>query len=149
MQRGFNVTAINFSGEMVRICREKSINASVMDFYDIANLGRTYHCIWAMNCLLHVPKPDLHKVLCGINAVLSDGGLFFMGVYGGADIEREKTDLAICDMPRFFSFYSESSLKGLLADIFDILAFRQYSIGGTYDFQSVTMRKKRSSGSFE
>jgi len=40
-----------------------------------------------MNSLLHVPKSDLPRVLTSIDSVLDDGGLFYMGVYGGEDFE--------------------------------------------------------------
>jgi 2-polyprenyl-3-methyl-5-hydroxy-6-metoxy-1,4-benzoquinol methylase len=130
MKRGFTVTAVDLSREMVRICREKSINAFEMDFYNITELGKKFHCIWAMNCLLHVPKSDLRRVLYGINEVLEDGGLFFMGVYGGADVVRQKHDPDVCDTPRFFSFFTESNLKSILSKFLRFWNFRQYSFGG-------------------
>ena len=76
LERGFAVIAIDLTPEMVRLCREKGVDAFVMDFYDLSPLGKTFDCVWAMNTLLHVPKADLPGVLASIDAALNPGGLF-------------------------------------------------------------------------
>lgn len=138
---GLAVTAIDFSIEMVKLCREKAIEAYEMDFYDIASLNRKFDCIWSMNSLLHVPKEDLPKVLQGIDHVMNQNGLFFMGVYGGRDTETYLIN-EISDFPRFYASYSESELKTVLEDIFDIIRFCQFDVENKLQFQAVIMRKR-------
>lgn len=141
MDRGLKVVAADLSTEMVRICREKLIEAYEMDFYDISSLNMKFDCVWAMNSLLHVPKPDLPGVLNEIDSVLNANGLFFMGVYGGADAESEYVS-EISDVPRYFSYFSEQSLKETLSKTFDIIEFKQIDVGRNTDFQAAIMRKK-------
>lgn len=146
MDMGLEVTAVDMSSEMVRVCREKSIDAYELDFYNISTLNRKFDCIWAMNSLLHVPKVDLPEVLSSIDMVLDDNGLFFMGVYGGKDAERDFVLEEVTAIPRFFSYYTDSKLKEALSKFFDVIDFEHIDIGQNTDnllFQAVTMRKKK------
>jgi hypothetical protein len=94
-----------------------------------------------MNSLLHVPKGDLPRVLANIDAVLEADGLFYMGVYGGANSEHEHTN-ELSDHPRFFAFYTREALLKALAAHFVVIAFEQMDVGRDVDFQSVILRKK-------
>ena len=144
MENGLDVIAVDLSKEMVRICKEKGINAFELDFYNICELNKKFDCVWAMNTLLHVPKSDLPGVLQNIDAVLNADGLFYVGVYGGEDTEHtwvnDQQDQS--NAPRFFSLYSEAKLKEALQEVFEIISFRQLDSGRGIDFQSVIMRKK-------
>ncbi|ERI93597.1 methyltransferase domain protein [Clostridiales bacterium oral taxon 876 str. F0540] len=141
MKCGLSVIAVDLSGEMVRLCKEKGIEAYELDFYNISDLNKKFDCIWSMNSLLHVPKNDLLKVLNEINSVLNEKGLFYMGVYGGEDSEREFVN-EVANTPRFFSSYSEGRLKEVLSEVFEIIRFEQIDVGRNMDFQAVIMRKK-------
>ena len=123
MNNGLKVIAVDLSSEMVKKCREKSIEAYELDYYNLSSLNKKFDCIYAINTLLHVPKNDLLHVLNEINSVLDENGLFYMGVYGGEDTENEFVNIEISDAPRFFTFYSEKFLKIVLASVFDIISF--------------------------
>lgn len=140
MKSGLKVTAVDLSPEMVRICIEKSIEAYELDFYNLADLNKTFDCIWSMNSLLHVPKSDLPQVLKTIDSVLNKNGLFYMGVYGGLDLEHNYID-DFFEIPRLFSFYTEQALKDVLSYSFNILSYQQMDVGRKRDFQAVIMRK--------
>lgn len=141
MDCGLNVVAVDLSSEMVKLCKGKNIQAYELDFYNISNLNKKFDCIWSMNSLMHVPKNDLPQVLNEINFVLKEKGLFYMGVYGGVDTESNYVD-EVTDTPRFFSYYSESKIKEVLSNVFDIIEFHQFDVGRNTDFQAVIMRKK-------
>ena len=143
MDCGLEVLAVDLSSEMVKICREKDVNSHELDFYDIHTLRMKFDCVWAMNSLLHVPKADLNKVLRGIDNVLNENGLFYMGVYDGENKENERVN-DLCDIPRFFSFYCEEEIQKVLRDVFEIVHFEQFDVGRNVDFQSIVMRKKES-----
>ena len=66
MDSGLKVTAVDLSGEMVKKCKEKGIDAYELDFYDLSALNKKFDCVYSMNCLLHVPKSDLPQVLKNI-----------------------------------------------------------------------------------
>jgi len=144
MEQGFEVMAIDLSAEMVRICKENKIKAMELDFYNLSSLDKKFDCVWSMNSLLHVNRPDLSMVLNKIDTVLNENGLFYMGVYGGEDTETNYAHDTYDSVriPRYFSFYSIETLVGVLQKTFDILHYDQYDVERSYDFQSVTMRKK-------
>ena len=146
METGLAVTAVDISSEMVKKCREKSIEAYELDFYNLSLLNRKFDCVYAINTLLHVPQNDLRHVLGEIDAVLDSGGLFYMGVYGGEDVEREYVKSEVSDAPRLFSFYSEKSLKSAMESFFQIISFESLDIetdDGRDVFHSITLRKRR------
>ena len=147
MNNGLTVTAVDLSYEMVKNCKEKGIEAYELDFYNLSALQKKFECVYAINSLLHVPKADFHHVLNEINHVLETTGLFYMGLYGGQDIETESVKSEVSDTPRLFVFHSESYLKAILENYFKILTFETLSFGAdttnrTEFFHSITMRKK-------
>ena len=143
MQNGFSVTAVDLSGEMVKKCKEKNIEAFELDFYHLSALNKKFDCIYAINTLLHVPQSDLPQVLKEILLTLDDDGLFFMGLYGGEDIETEWVNRDVSEASRFFAFHSEKTLKETLSHYFEILHFESFDIGtGTDIFHSIILRKK-------
>jgi SAM-dependent methyltransferase len=145
MNSGLSVVAVDLSSEMVILCKEKGIEAYELDFYNLSKLSKRFDCIWAMNTLLHVPKADLPKVLNEINSVLNENGLFYMGVWGGEDFEKEYVKAEVSSTPRFFSYHSEIELKTTLDKHFQMISFEQFDVekeDKTKDtFQSIIMRK--------
>ncbi len=143
IHKGLNVVATDISPEMVKKCKEKNIQVYEMDFYNLSGLNVKFDCVWAMNTLLHVPKSDMDHVLNEIRTVLKPDGLFYMGVYGGVDFEKDYVKAEVSDVPRFFSYYSEDNLKATLKNHFQIVSFEQYEVtkkNGKDIFQSIVMR---------
>jgi SAM-dependent methyltransferase len=142
LECGFDVTAIDISTEMVKKCKEKGVVAYELDVYNLLDLETSYDCIFAMDCLIHIPRPDFIKTLNIINAALKKDGLFYMGVYGGLNIASEWKNNYL-KLPRFCSFYSEQKITQVLQDIFDIILFEKISIEESkMIFYSIIMRKK-------
>jgi len=141
MDHGMSVVAVDLSPEMVRLCRLKGVDARVLDFARVAELGRTFDCVWAMNSLLHVPRERLPGVLGALDAVLNKDGLFFIGVWGGEDraffSETEGYPAA-----RFFSFLSEEALRETVSAAFDILSFERREFPDHDAHQAVLLRKR-------
>lgn len=144
MESGMKVTAVDLSPEMVKVCREKGIEAEQLDFYELPSWGRTFQGIYGLNCLLHVPKAELRGVLEAIHDALEPHGLFYMGVYGGKNSEGVWNG-DWCEPKRFFSFYTHEALQAELVKVFDIVSFEAIDLGEEKHiryFQSVIMRKK-------
>lgn len=139
--RDFDVHCIDGSIEMIDLCRNKGLAATLMDFYNIEFPEESYDAIWSMNALLHVPKKSLHIVLESISRVLKPGGLFYLGLYGGYNSE------AIWDEDpytpkRFFSFFTHEDLQREIGKYFEIIEFKVLDMPGmTTDFQSMICRK--------
>ncbi len=140
-ENGVVVTAIDLSSEMVRLCRNKQLDARQMDLYNLDFPPESFDAIWSLNCLLHVPKADLSEVLAGIRRVLRGAGVFYLGVYGGLDSEGIWEGDS-CEPRRFFSFHTDDSLQEVVARQFRILYFRPVDYGHPFlHFQSLILQK--------
>ena len=140
-ENGFQVTCIDLSPEMVRLCQQKGLDARVMDMIDLDFPAHSFDAVYSLNSLLHLPKKELPTVLQNIGRVLKANGLFFLGIYGGYDFEGIwETDSYI--PKRFFSFHSDEGLKQIVTESFELLSFKQIVSGdGELHFQSLTLRK--------
>ena len=140
---GLEVTCIDLSPEMVRLCREKGLTARVMDVAELDFPPGSFDAVYAMNSLLHLSKAELPGVLAKISAVLRPAGLFYLGVWGGYDFEGvwEQDDY---DPKRFYSYFSDESLKRTVSATFDVVAFRNVDVGRAFGlhFQSLVLRKR-------
>ena len=94
-----------------------------------------------LNCLLHVPTPDLPHVLEAISEVLVPGGLFYAGTWGGVDEEGPVQDDRH-PVPRFFAFRSDRTMMQALAERFHVLSFTTADADGDH-FQSFVLEKPR------
>lgn len=139
-ENGLKTVCIDLSPEMVRLCKEKGLVAYVMDLCKLEFLESSFDAIWALNCLLHVPKEELPRVLQGIKAVLKPQGLFYLGIYGGLDSEGI-WEQDYYQPQRFFSFYTDEQIQQVVKEHFDLLRFRTIPINETLHFQSMILRK--------
>ncbi|TVY08635.1 class I SAM-dependent methyltransferase [Paenibacillus cremeus] len=138
--RGLDTTSIDISDEMIKACKEKGLNASVMDFYHLDYSDQSFDAVYALNCLLHVPKANISSVLMEIKRVLKPNGLFYMGVYGGRDSEGVWEEDS-CEPKRFFSFFSDARLRELVSSIFELVYFNVVpQEKGDLHFQSLILR---------
>ncbi|SHG18091.1 class I SAM-dependent methyltransferase [Ornithinibacillus halophilus] len=139
---GIQTMSIDLSPEMIRLCKEKGLDAKVMSFEKLDFPDQSFDAIWALNCLLHVPKNEIRNVLSEIKRVLKPSGLFYMGVYGGQDSEgiwEEDT----YEPKRFFSFYKDEQIQTILKEFFEIEYFQVLPVeafGGNLSFQSIILR---------
>ena len=140
-ENGLQVTCIDLSPEMVRLCQQKGLDARVMDMINMDFPDHSFDAVYSLNSLLHVPKKQLTSVLQSIMRVLKEDGLFYLGVYGGYDCEGiQETDSYT--PKRFFSFHSDEGLKQVVTESFTLLSFKQITSGdGDLHFQSLLLRK--------
>jgi SAM-dependent methyltransferase len=111
---------------------------------DVAHLRfppDSFGAVYAMNCLVHVPKARLCEVLAGVRRVLEPGGLFYVGLYGGREFEGV-WDEDYYEPKRFFRHYRDEDLCALVAEFFDLESFRCIPQGWNgLHFQSLILRK--------
>ena len=138
---GLEVVATDLSPAMVARCRDKGLDARVMDFGQLGFPPESFDAVHAMNCLLHVPNAELRAVLAGIARVLRPGGLFFLGVYGGTG---EEGPAASDDhVPaRFFSWRTDEQILQFASQSFEIIDFHVVQSGTQHRFQSLTLRRE-------
>ncbi len=79
---GFDVVCVDLSPQMVDRCRARGLVAHVMDVADLHFPADSFGAVYAMNCLVHVPKSQLRGVLARVSRVIKPDGLFYVGLYG-------------------------------------------------------------------
>jgi SAM-dependent methyltransferase len=138
---GLKVVCTDLSPEMVALCRTKGLDAHVMDFLHLDFPPQSFDAIYALNCLLHVPKKTLPAVLEAIKRLLKPSGLFFLGVYGGHDFEGERL-LDDYIPKRFFSFYTDEGIQQVASKTFEIVYFKpiMMSPDSPRHFQSMILK---------
>jgi SAM-dependent methyltransferase len=141
--QGLNVVMTDLSPEMARLARAKGVEARVMDYFHLDFPAASFDAVFALNCLLHAPSARLAQALSQIHRVLRPGGLFFYGVYGGYAFEGTWPDDQH-DPKRYFVFYTDDEIQRRVADLFEIVSFRQIAVEdeGRGHFQSLILRPR-------
>ncbi|TYS18698.1 class I SAM-dependent methyltransferase [Rossellomorea vietnamensis] len=62
-ENGIHPFAVDISPEMISLCREKGVQAEVLNCDEVNKLGRKFEAAWAINSLLHILKKDIEAVL--------------------------------------------------------------------------------------
>ncbi|WP_457649784.1 class I SAM-dependent methyltransferase [Profundibacter sp.] len=106
---GFTVDAVDASVGMVKVAAEKyGIPVRHATFDDISAQAQ-YDGIWANFSLLHAPKSKMPTHLAALHMALKPDGVFHIGMKLGTGEHRDKLD-------RFYAYYSQTELEGLLTD---------------------------------
>ena len=133
------MVATDLSPAMVGFCRQKGLEAHVMDFLHLDFPAGAFDAVYALNCLLHVPNADLPEVLAAIRAVLRPGGWLYLGIYGGNGHEGP-TRNDRHEPARFFSLRTDEQIRGYATRYFGLFDFHVIEPGQLH-FQSLTMRR--------
>ncbi|MCR8548318.1 class I SAM-dependent methyltransferase [Salipiger sp. P9] len=105
---GFSVEAMDASAEMVKLAETRpGVTARQGQFADLT-AENAYDGIWASFSLLHAPRADMQDHLAAIARALRPGGLFGLTLKEGTGEKRDR-------LGRFYTFYTEPELRGLLA----------------------------------
>ena len=118
-QQGLDVTAVDLSDEMLKLTREKGINAIKMDIENLKFNPNTFDGIWAASSLLHVPKKDLPKVIKTLSNILKEKGILFIGVFEGEGEEKREGNFG----RRFFSYWKKEELISITEKDFDLIDY--------------------------
>lgn len=120
---GLEVVCTDLSPEMVRLCREKGLEAYEMDFLKLDFQDGRFDGLFAQNCLLHVPKKDFADVLQEIRRVVRPEGLIFIVMHGGRSSEGVREE-DFYEPKRFYALYTDDELRRILERFFLILSFQ-------------------------
>jgi ubiquinone/menaquinone biosynthesis C-methylase UbiE len=127
-EKGLEVTCLDASEVMVKLCGEKGLQAVLGDFAALPFEDNSFSGVWAYTSLLHVSKADVSKAFHEIRRVIKDEGILGLGlIEGEAEEYRESTGV---HMPRWFSFYTKEETEHLLEDHgFKVLYFEEFKPG--------------------
>lgn len=137
--KGFNVLCIDNSEEMIKLCKEKGLNAQLIDIENINFEDCTFDGIWAYASLLHLHKDKINNVLHEIKKMLVPSGIFGLSMKEGKkDGFEEKGEYA--EGKRWFSYYEEKELKEILEKDFKIIKISR-TIGNNSVFMHFLLEK--------
>lgn len=141
---GLEVVCTDLSPEMVRLCREKGLEAFEMDFLRLDFPDGHFDGLFAQNCLLHVPKADFADALQEIRRVVRPGGLIFIVMHGGRSFEGVRKE-DFYEPKRFYALYADDELRRILERFFQILSFQVIARGEESgdSNQAILLRNRR------
>lgn len=122
IKKGFKVTGIDFSDQMIGIAgREvKTGDFLVKDIKEPLLLDRQFDGVFAQAVLLHISRQEMTQVLKNILEPLKPGGYFYAAVKEVKPDRPEEGMLKENDYgyeyERFFSYYGAEELKQYLSD---------------------------------
>ena len=122
-KRGFDVTGIDFSEEMIRLAKEQVPSGKffVKDIKKPLGFTTVFDGIFAQAVLLHIPKKKVTKVIRNITESLKSGGYLYIAVKelkpGNADEETVKDDDYGYTYERFFSYFTLDEVKNAVKNI--------------------------------
>jgi SAM-dependent methyltransferase len=128
-ERGLEVTCLDASEAMVRLCEEKGLLSVLGDFSALPFPDGAFGGVWSYTALLHVPKAEVSKAIEEIRRVLKDGGILGLGlIEGEGEGYREQYKGVL--KPRWFSYYDKEEVERLLnAHGFHLLHFESFKPG--------------------
>lgn len=141
---GLDVTCTDLSPAMVQMCRAKGLRAHELDYAALDFADASFDGVYAMNCLLHLPKRDWREALDGIARVLAPRGLLYLGVYGGYDHDGEWVEDGY-DPKRHFTFHTDEHVQRVAGEVFDQEDFHTVQSdprSAALHFQALLLRKR-------
>lgn len=122
-EKGFDVTGIDFSEEMIRLAKEQVPEGKffVKDVKQPLGFENSFDGVFAQAVLLHIPKNEVIGVLKNITAPLKSGGHFYAAVkelrQGNKDEEMIKENNYGYEYERFFSYFTLEELKSYVEKV--------------------------------
>lgn len=118
---GLEPVCIDNAQGMIAECREKGLEALVMDFYKLGLAEQSFAGAWMAFSFLHVPKKNASMVLKEIERVLISNGIFYISLFEGeGEGFLRDEDIKRFGIKRFFSYYKSDELKKMLLPYFEI-----------------------------
>lgn len=128
-KNGLNVTCIDLSKEMIKLCKEKKLNALIMDIESLKFNPESFDGIWAVTSLLHIPKAKIPLVINNLHRILKNEGILYVCVKEGEGEGLIKSEEY--DSQRFFSFWKKEELLNMFNKKFSLIKFEEAKLGHT------------------
>ena len=107
--RGCAVDATDATQEMADLARDRYGIAVRVEPFEALDAEEVYHGIWANFSLLHAPRDAIPGLLTRVHRALRPDGRLHIGMKIGTGEGRDR-------LGRFYTYYGEDELKGLLTD---------------------------------
>ena len=123
---GFDTTGIDLSENMIEKAKAFSPSSKfyVMDMQNLYFDNESFDGIWCSATLLHLNKDDAITAFKEIKRVLKKDGILYLNLKEGIG-EKVIIDDRYQNSEKFYSYYQESEIKGLLDEFgFQVVDFK-------------------------
>ncbi len=127
-ENDLRVVCVDLSKVMAKMCRNKGLDAFVMDVENLGFKDNSFDGVWAYTSLLHMPKRNFSIVLDRICNLLRGDGIFHLGMKEG-NFEGWIEDERYNGTKRFYSLYQDKELRVILERSFNILHISRVDLG--------------------
>ena len=147
VKKGFNVTGIDFSDEMIKLAKEQVPTGRffVKDIKQPLEFENLFDGVFAQAVLLHIPKNEIVDVLKNITEPLKSGGYFYVAVKeirpGNEDEEIVKKNDYGYEYERFFSYFSLDELKDYIKKVDLQVIYENITSSGKTNWIQVVAKK--------
>ena len=147
VKKGFGVTGIDFSDEMIKLAKEQAPAGKffVKDIKEPLEFGNLFDGVFAQAVLLHIPKNKVVEVLKNITEPLKSDGYFYVAVKeirpGNEDEEIVKENDYGYEYERFFSYFSLDELKDYIKKVDLQVIYENITSSGKTNWIQVVAKK--------
>ena len=139
-RKGLDVLCVDFSKEMLAICKKKKLKTQYMDLEHITLPDGSFDGVWAFASLLNISRKSIPPVIAKMAKVLKQGGILGLSMKEG---QKEGIEVeSHTKRPRYLSYFSDSELRKLFTPYFEILFFTRTAEKGRSVFLSYIMKLK-------
>jgi SAM-dependent methyltransferase len=144
--KGFKVTGMDFSEEMIGIAKREVPNVDFMvgDIYELDSFQNTFDAVFAQAVLLHIPKEKVLEVLQKFKNKLNPNGILYIAVKevkNGVDNEIVKENDYGYEYERFFSYFTLPEIKDYIEKIGLELVWENVANSGKTNWIQVIAKK--------
>lgn len=145
--KGFEVTGIDFSENMIKLAKREAPNAQffVKDVYELDSLGDTFDAVYAQAVLLHIPKEKVSDILGKFKDKLNSNGFLYLGVKeikdGQPDNEIVKENNYGYDYERYFSYFTLNEISDCIKNIGLEIVWKDISSSGRSNWIEIIAKK--------
>lgn len=124
-KKGLDIICLDASSEMVKLCKQKGLNAVEGDLLTIPFEDNSFNGVWSYTSLLHIKRNQIQDAIREIKRVLSPNGIIGIGlIEGTGELYRESLGV---NMPRWFAFYIKKELEKIFNENdLEILYFEEF-----------------------
>lgn len=135
-KKGLDVISADLSDSMIKICKEKGLNAVKVDIENLEFPNNSFDGIWAVTSLLHVPKKKFSEVVKKLHDILKERGILYISLKEGMDEGFIEDNFG----KRYFVFWKEDELTDKFKNYFKVLESKKVKLGHTV-FIEIFFRK--------
>ncbi len=117
MEDGFDAIGVDLSLGLLKEAKKRVPKGKFKktDFRKMIFKAKTFHGIWSVSSLFHMPKEEVQKALKEFNRVLDDSGVLYISIKrgkGSKEIKKEKYQ----NEPMTVYFYEQKEMEDLVCE---------------------------------